>query len=453
MIIEFVVDNFRSIKNEQVLSLIAEGEKDNHPENYLTTDQPSDIAILKTAAIYGANASGKTTLLEALLLFRELVLSSMEYKIDEIISYYEPHRLDEQYENKPTKFEIEFLAPDLYEKETNQRYNYSISYNKKFILSEELLIFKSTKPSTLFKRESDSPVKWGEYLKGKKQTIESILLDNQLFLSVAGNTKDHPLNVIYRFFRDCISSFRSVGIIGGMELDSYTRRQLTGEHSDTFAQKLTQLLKAADTGIQGIRVKEVKMDSVEGLKIEGAPAIPDEFLELIKKDLASRPFAVHDKYNGEELIGVQEFDIMKESQGTIQLFDLAGPVIETLQAGSTLIIDEISTSLHPDITKFIISLFHSKKTNPFNAQLIFSTHDIITLTSDIFRRDQIWFTQKDNYGATSLFSLLEFGKNIVRKGTNFGSWYLKGKFGALPFINRNLFIPFEDEEEVSNGEA
>lgn len=452
MIIEFVTENFRSIKNEQVFSFVAEGEKDNHENNFYCPQTANDLAILQSAAVYGPNASGKTTILESILRLKLLVLSSMENKIDEKIPGYDPHLLNAQYENKPTKFEIEFLAPDLYDKSIYQRYNYSIAYNANAFLSEELVIFKSSKPSNLYKRELNSPMKWGGSLKGKKESIESILLDNQLFLSVAGNTKGHPLIVIYRFFRDCIKSFHQDRIMGGTSSESLTRKQLGNEDSQSFTDKLVQFLKAADTGIQGIRVKEVTVDSLD---FEDSSPIdfPDEVLEIIKKELSSRPYASHDKYDGNELVGVQEFDIMKESQGTIQLFDMAGPIIETLQKGSTMVIDEISTSLHPDITKYLISLFHNKKTNPQNAQLIFSTHDITTLTSDLFRRDQIWFTQKDQFGSTALYSLLEFGKDVVRKETNFGSWYLKGKFGALPFVDKNLFSPTGLDTEVSDGEA
>jgi len=452
MIIEFVTENFRSVKNEQVFSLVAEGEKDNHEKNFYRPQTAGNQAILKSAAIYGPNASGKTTILESILRLKSLVLSSMENKIDEEISGYDPHRLNLQCENKPTKFEIEFLAPDLYNDNIYQKYNYSIAYNATAILSEELVVYKSTKPSNLYKRELGSPVEWGNSLRGKKQSIESILLDNQLFLSVAGNTKDHPLTVIYRFFRDCINSFHQDRIMGGTASDSQTRRQLRNEDSQTFNDKLVQFLKAADTGIQGIRVKEVKVDNL-GLENSAPIDLPDEVLELIKKELSNRPYASHDKYDGDELVGIHEFDLMAESQGTIQLFDMAGPIIETLQKGSTMVIDEISTSLHPDITKYIISLFHNEKTNPQNAQLIFSTHDITTLTSDLLRRDQVWFTQKDQFGSTALYSLLEFGKDVVRKETNFGSWYLKGKFGALPFVDKSLFSPELLDTEVSNGEA
>lgn len=450
MLIEFTVENFGSIKNEQVFSFVAEGEKNNHESNYFSPQTSGEISILKSAAIYGPNASGKTTILASILALRDLVLTTVEYKLDENIRGYKPFRLDIQSEERPTKFEIEFLAPDLYDTEIYQRYNYKVVYNKNEFLSEELFTYKSSKPSILYIRETNSPMKWGEYLKGKKQTIENVTRENQLFLSVAGNTKDHPLNTIYRFFRDCITSFHSEGIIGGMNVNSKTRQQLVGSEADTFNEKLVQFLKAADTGITGIRVKKVKYDN---LKVEGPGPIPEEILEIIKEDLSNRPFAAHDKFDGTKKIGTQEFDIVTESHGTIQLFDMAGPIIDTLQKGSSMIVDEISTSLHPDITKYIISLFHNKITNPYNAQLIFSTHDITTLTSEMLRRDQVWFTEKDKYGATSLYSLLEFGKDKVRKETNYGNWYLKGKFGALPYVDKALFSPAQIEPEVSNGKA
>lgn len=453
MIIEFIAENFRSIKEEQVFSLVADKSTVEHPDNYCTPECPGNIHVLKSAAMFGPNASGKSTILNAIITLKKLILKSIDFKIDQKIPWYSPHKLDKQFENKPTRFEIEFIASDLYDTSSPQRYVFKTSYNSDKIISEELFLYKSAKISLLYSREKDELIKWGDYLKGKKQSIESTLLENQLFLSVAGNSKDHPLNTIYRYFRDCIQNLDQSSILNNVEKKNSTRKYLVNNELGDITNTVTNLLKAADIGIQKITIKNIDVSNILIEKdINEKIKIPDDIIDLIKQDLSQRPHAAHQKYDGNLDCGMHEFDISEESHGTIQLFELAGPIIQVLKTGCTLLIDEISANLHPDITKYIIRLFHDPKTNPNNAQLIFSTHDVTTLNSDIFRRDQLWFTNKSKYGATILYSLLEFGKNTVRKGTNFENWYLKGKFGALPAVNYNLFS-INDIEEAHNGEA
>lgn len=449
MIIEFIAENFRSIQNEQIFSMVADDNKGGLEKNLYEPNAQKKLSILKSSVIYGPNASGKSNLLSAIMNLRYLVINSGGNKIDEKIIQYDPYLLDPEYKKLPTNFEIEFLAPDIYDNETKQHYKFVLSYDSDKIIKEELSIYRSAKASVLYKRKNLSPMKWGEYLKGKKQSIESSLLETQLFLSVAGNTKDHPLNIIYRYFRDRIKGINFNIALDKMSSGDFTREKMIGDESKYYTSKIGDFLKAADTGIQNVRIKKIKFKDI---KVKSDTKLPQEIIKALEKEMTNRPHAAHFKFKNGKKIGIEEFDIQQESQGTIQLFSLAGPVINTLLEGSTLIIDEISTSLHPSIIKYIIKLFNNKKTNPYNAQLIFSTHDLIVLSSDLFRRDQVWFTQKDKFGSTHIYSLLEFGKNYVRKGINYSSWYLKGKFGAIPFIDNSLFTLIENgKEELNNG--
>lgn len=436
MIVEFVVENFRSIKDEQVFSLVADGSPDDHKENYFSFDDSGKMSILKTAVVYGANASGKSNLLLGLGVLRGFILGSSELKIDQDIHFFQPFQLDVESEDRPTLFEIEFIAPDLYDESLSYRYGYKVVYNREFVEKEELFFYKTSKSVNIFKRTHGNSIVFGEYLKGAKRTIENITRDNQLFLSVAGNSKDHALNVIYRYFRDFI--------FGETTSDQrFTHQQMTGDDSSYYIELVGRMLKSADTGIQGVCLKGLDQSKV---LIPDSENIPKEIMDKIKQDLSKMPHATHVKYNGEDVVGTEDFVLLEESSGTIKLFSVAGPVLHVLKKGGTLVVDEISTSLHPYITKYLIELFNSNVTNPKNAQLLFSTHDASILSSDIFRRDQVWFTEKDVYGATSLYSLLEFGKEVVRSNTNFSSWYMRGKLGAVPFVDHNLFNVAIEEE-------
>jgi hypothetical protein len=431
MIIEFSVENFRSIKETQVLSFLADDVPPESCNNSCSQADVGDLTILKSAIICGPNASGKSNLLGALLSMRSMVLFSGKLSIDQVIPAYMPFLLDDAYKTRPTSFSLEFFAPDLYNKCITRRYILKISFGKKKIVNESLRVFLSARPSVVYER-ADGVLKRGAYLKGKSAVFSDSLLDNRLYLSVAGDMKDNPLNVIFRFFRDYVIHDRedsSFSIIDGL---MGTPRQMRNDLAEGYLCSVSKLLYAVDTGIKDIKISKGKKPSI---KFQG---LPKDVEEKILSDLSMRPKAIHVKFSDGIENGIEEFDFKEESAGSIRFFKLACTMIDVLRRGGSLIIDELHQNLHPDLTRFIIQLFHNKSTNKKNAQIIFTSHDLFLLSPELFGRDQVWFTEKDRFGATKLFSLLEFGKDKVRRNTSYYQWYMDGKFGALPIVDNVL---------------
>ncbi|MCP4133102.1 MAG: ATP-binding protein [bacterium] len=425
MIIDFTVKNFRSIREEQTFSMLATKPKDEHSENIFQLENEKSISLLKTAIIYGANASGKSNLIQALQAFMKLIINSTDLKLMEDIPGYEPYRLDKSCLNKPTKFEIEFISND------RNRYKYTVIFNKKVILFEELVFYPKKQEARIFLREEGKEMQFGSHLKGKKQSIASELIENNLFLSKAANSNHEQLKEIYLYFlENTIFHLKQGG-----RPHSYTTTQLTREDNANFKKKLINLLMAADTGIHSIDMVEIDLD--ETITEDTPEFIRKQILELFTQ----KPITYHKLYENGKEAGVTHFDLNEESNGTIKMYELAGKIITVIENGYTAVIDELDSSLHPLLSEYIIKLFNDPESNPKNAQLIVATHDTSLLNPQLLRRDQVWFTKKNNYGATQVYSLDEFDKNEVRKNTPFDKWYLNGRFDAIPLINKSLFKP------------
>jgi AAA15 family ATPase/GTPase len=334
---------------------------------------------------------------------------------------------------KPVSFEIELVGEDGY------HYIYKISFTAQAVQKEELSFYPGKKQSLLFKRIRGNPMKYGEYYKGDKKYIEQQLLENQLFLSKAANSNVEQLKSLYLYFKEKIHVIPFVyGRRDHQLRQLYAERFATEKDSD-FKQRFNKLISILDTGIDQLTVEKTDPDAFQ---------FPENFpSELKEKILRDPPYdikAKHGVYKGEKRTSNTYFDITEESDGTQRLFVLAGLVLDALEDGTLLVVDEFERSLHPHIIKYLIKLFHNPKINTKNAQLLFATHDITQLDHDIFRRDQIWFTQKDPSGATALYSLGDF--QGVRRDVPFDKWYYSGRFDATPLID-------ELEFELNYGEG
>ncbi len=423
MLIDFTVENFRSIKNEQTLSMLATNLR-RHPDNLFPTERERNISLLKTAVVYGANASGKSNLIKATNALREFVVKSTDLKLHESIPYYEPHKLDRRFENRPTRFEMEFVAQD------KIRYKYSVLFNEKEIEREELVFHPKGQEARLFLRQKGEKMRFGDYLKGRKQNVAHELLANNLFLSKAANSNNEQMKTVYLYF------LHHLHILTDDFLSSHSTTELllSGKKTDKrFKEKVGKFLLAADTGISSVKLKK-RTPGMERLK-DG------------NREMTHRPVFLHTSYDGKDVMGTVRFELADESEGTKKMYDLAGGIIRVLESGSACIIDEIDNSLHPLISAFIIRLFNDPAKNPRNAQFVAATHDSTLLNPDLLRRDQIWFVEKDTYGATELYSLVEFERREVGEDTLFDNWYLAGRFGALPVINRKIFNLFGEEDQ------
>ena len=416
MLIAFSVQNFKSIRDLQTLSM--EAKTDDHL-SWSNVAEQGKHRLVKSAAIYGANASGKSNVVEAMMWFRNFVLqSSKEGQIGEAIDV-EPFLLSTATENSPSYFEIEFLWEGFH-------YQYGVEVDSKSVKAEWLLRKSpSAKPARLFLREDDSfELSSGNFKEGKG--LEKRTRPNALFLSVCANFNGEESEKVMSWMQQ----FRYVSGISEVGFFSFTAERLGNPEHQLG---LLNFAQQADFNITAMRseIEEVADDDWTAL-------LPAETRKkLTGKTLKSANIKTkHSKRNKEgEIVGEVEFDLnQNESQGTKKFVALAGPLTHTLEEGSILIVDELEARLHPKLTQAIVDLFHSPA-NRRNAQLICSTHDVTLLESDRFRRDQIWFCEKDETGATDLFSLTSFDSNTVRPNSKFSKQYMLGLFGAVPQLS------------------
>lgn len=397
MLIEFRVKNFRSIRDEQVLSMVAPSDKVASSDKKLRdthvheTELKAVPGVLRSAVIYGANASGKTNLVKAMQYMCLVIVASSKIDNFEHISknFLEPFRLDDISVSEPTELEVTFLIEGI-------RYQYGFSIKEDKIFSEHLVVYKTGKPQHWFERYFDEESEKNIYiykfgLTGPKHIWEEATRLDSLFLSTAVNLNSKALKPIYDWFANSLVIFTE-----GVRLrPDYSVTAITKEDGHDA---IRDFLVSADISISDI---EIENDEI--------------------------------RFNHIGEYGTAKFDFDNESSGTKNLFALAGPMLDILKKGKTLVIDELDTSLHPLIVQEIVKLFNNPKTNTGNAQLIFTTHDTSLLdATGLFRRDQIWFTEKGKDQATSLIALAEFSP---RKGEALERGYLSGRYGGIPFID------------------
>jgi len=423
MIIEFSVSNFRSIKDEQTLSLVADDAKNESGGITPVENQP--FSLLKSCVLYGANASGKTNVLLALRELATAITRSDNLEIGRAIPTTRLFfRLDKLCNSKPVSFKIEFICTD------GVRYEYAVSMTgEDGVTYESLYSFPSGRRRLLFSREKGRQMEFGTHLKGNKKFVADSTLKNNLFLTKAAKSNIEQIVPVYMYFYNMFHF-----VFDRMELPLlYNVSKQIAEGDEGFKHKITNLLKAADTGICGLNIKIYEKD----IDIKFDIAVPDVLVTAATDQVKYRPYAAHAVSSGLDAEPIL-FDMRDESNGTQEIYHLSGLLFNVLDKGGVLIVDEIERSLHPEITARLFSLFNNPKTNPKGAQLIATTHDVALLNQENFRRDQIWFTEKDGDGATSLYSMLEFKKSNVRKDAPWARWYLDGRFGATPVIDDEL---------------
>jgi hypothetical protein len=417
MLIEFRVKNFRSLRDEQVLSLVAAKDDSLSDTNTLTTGLKAVPRLLPSAVIYGANASGKSNIIKALQYMRGVILESATIiKPGQTFSV-QPFRLDPASENEPTEFEVTFVLH-------NVRYQYGFALTSQRIVSEYLLVYKSFKPQQWFERHYDAEkgkdiYDFGTGLKGPKSLWEGATRPNALFLSMAVQLNSEDLRPVFDWFVRDLVIFNETS-----RLNPQVSIQLLKQ--DEGKKQICDFLSAADISISDI---EVVTNKVPGQTVHfdldaGKTELRAEEIE------ESRLRFTHVTSQGK---AVFEFD--DESNGTRLLVFLAGPILSILAKGQTLVIDELDTSLHTLLVRELIQLFHRPEINRRGAQLIFTTHDTSLLDSpDLFRRDQIWLVEKDIDQSSTLVALAEFSP---RKNEALGKGYLIGRYGGIPFLMQN----------------
>ncbi|MHC5933139.1 AAA family ATPase [Nostoc sp.] len=426
MLIEFSVGNYRSFKEQVTFSMVAANlvAKDKKLDESNVFEIDNDLKLLKSAAIYGANASGKTNLSTALKFMRWFMInSSKETQSTEKIDV-ERFKLSTETEEKPSFFEIVFFM-------TGKRYRYGFEATRDKVISEWLFYVPKLKETKLFERKLDKISVSKTY---KADGIQQKTRQNALFLSVSAQ-----FNVqIAEKILDCLAN--RVKLVSGLDDSGYQGYTVSCLTNNKNKDEIFQLLKKLDLGFGDIKVEESEI-TADSFPRE----LPDEIKNYILniKNVSRKVISVqtmHQKFDGEgNPVSTEIFDLQdQESEGTQKVFALAGPLVDTLKKGKVLIIDEFDARIHPLISRAIVELFNSNETNPNNAQLIFMTHDTNLLNNKLFRRDQIWFTEKNRYGATDLYSLAEYN---VSNDASFESDYIQGRYGAIPYIgNLNHLI-------------
>ncbi len=419
MLIEFSVTNFKSIKDRQTLSLVA--SKGREMADTQTLEAPcsgagSSITLLPSVAIYGANAAGKSNLLESLQTMKDIVLGSAQQHRGDFVPVV-PFKLDATTRNAPTEFEVIFIAEDV-------RYQYGFSATRERIVDEWLFAYPKNRLQHWLGREWDKKKKQHEWLlgpslMGEKNLWQKSTRDNALYLSTAAQLNSQQLQPVFDWFikifdKDSISRW-------GHDISV-----LLCDREDT-KEDVLEYLRAADLDIDSIQVEKTTFESV--LQHKNTPrSMRQTIVREEEKKFRYDVQTMHHDPDGESVV----FDFDEESDGTQKFFSLIWPWIDVLTNGYVLLVDELNNSLHPKLVEYLVSLFNNKKTNPNNAQLIFTTHDITILNQKTLRRDQIWFCEKDEIQTTQVYPLSDFRPRKGRE--NLEQMYLSGRYGALPYI-------------------
>lgn len=418
MLIEFRVKNFRSLRDEQVLSLVASNDNTLEQTHTVKTGLSAVPKLLRSAAVYGANASGKSTVIKALQYMRAVVVDSATVIQPGQIFNVQPFRLNASSAEQPTEFEVSFILDNI-------RYQYGFAMTSERIVSEHLLVYKAYKPQRWFERNYDADIgrdayEFSDYLKGSKKVWEGATRQNALFLSMAVQLNSELLRPVFEWITNGLVIINEQSPLG-----AHTSINML-KNTDNRLQ-ICNFLSAADISIADIEVitRKVPGQTVHFDFKAGKTEVRQEDVE------DSQLLFSHVTENGSA-----KFDLMDESSGTRSLLYMAGPVLDILKKGITLVFDELDTSLHTLLVRELVRLFHTPDINTGNAQLIFSTHDASLLDApDLFRRDQIWLVEKDKDQASELIPLSDFSP---RKNEALERGYLMGRYGAVPFLDYAL---------------
>lgn len=406
MLITFSFKNFKSFKDENLLDMEATALKE-HEYNIAKTE---NIDLLKVAAIYGANASGKTNVLQAFDYMKKRILVSDDSKKNSPID--EENIYSFMINNEPISLEVEILAKN------NKIYKYGFEVLKNSIISEWLYIKKVNKFYSIFEREKNNvTMKSNNKISGLANIDERTLFLN-IYSKIDKDNED--FNNVYEWFVNA-----NYLDLGNPRFEDFINNRISLKilSDEKYKKELLRFIKTFDSGIEGIKTTPDSIEEIQNnnrvVKVELIHRGEDNKLKALPLDL--------------------------ESNGTRKMFHLFDFFMDALKNGMVLFIDELDAKLHPLLTRYIINLFHNSETNIGNGQLIYSTHDTVNLNKDTFRRDEIWFTEKNRDGVSEIYALSDYileddedsknktGKK-VRNDATYNKDYLTGRYGAIPVL-------------------
>lgn len=417
MLIEFKVKNFRSVRDEMRLSMVASTDRSLTETNVVKSDDQQAPNCLRTAVLYGANASGKTNFVRALIYLRAVVVESAT--IIQLGQKYnvQPFQLDRSTAEQPSEFEITFSMEGV-------RYQYGFALTTDRVTEEWLLVYRSSKAQQWFTRKwsaetDEETYEFSSHLTGQKKLWQETTRPNALFLSTAVQLNSERLKPVYEWIANKLVALGPQATsTSSIDLSTQIAQRPEG------ALVLSKFLSAADISIAGIEViKQKGFRQQFQLRSDGnAPSSPPpEQVDILV------PRFRHVTAKGEAF-----FQIFDESEGTQRLYMLAGLLIEILRHGHVLIVDELDSSLHPLLVRKLVELFQTPSANKNGAQLIFTTHNTTLLDQSLFRRDQIWLVEKTRDQASALYPLTEFSPRI---GEALEDNYLMGRYGGVPMLH------------------
>jgi AAA15 family ATPase/GTPase len=447
MLLQFTTSNFRAFREPQTLSLAASNYDKKLPANCISPELPGlkGQRWLKGVALYGPNAGGKSTLIEAIEALAKMVRSSAKATDPkDRIRQIEPFALAPGKPVEPTGFGAVFVSDGV-------RYEYRVAATPERVWHESLRAFPSGKEQLWFCREwqpEQQSYKWSPdkptgYRRDAKK--EEFTLPNVLFLSKAISLGDTQLEPVFRWFKERLRFVDLSVRAGGLPLGLSTASEVFRETA--LAPRIKELMKHADIGITAVAVREETLDEKTAALLERMKELfPDGAPDNVQNAKRPRIELSHASPEGKSIALPWE----AESAGTHRLFELAGPWLDILENGYTVCIDEIETSMHPLMVMALLRLLFDEKTNPKGAQVIFTTHNPLLLDTTLLRRDQVWFADKDDHGEAHLYPLTDYAPRNVESLVR---GYLAGRYGAVPFIPQGLLGAFPPENPTGEKES
>ncbi len=427
MLLEFKVTNFRSIRETQILSLVASNSDKDLPQSVIDTNLVglAQVKLLKGTAIYGANASGKSNFIQAVNFVTQLVKGSVTRLLPGESIEVEPFKLDESSSAKPSEFEVTFVANEV-------RYCFGLVVEARRVLEEYLMAYPKGKKRVWYHRRfRRNSYEWkkGSTDFEEDKSLQQKTRENALFLSVAAQFNHPQLTQIFEWFSEQFL-FLDLGYRNAMH--PVFTADLVSEKK--YRERILSLLRSADLGVVDVQVQKEPLD-FEELKKNASPSV---LAKIERKEISENgrgvKLQIQLAHGGSTKAPVLLNFLNEESLGTQRFFALLGPWIKILESGATVFVDELETHLHPLLVKELLRLIFSKK-NEKGAQIIFTTHNPVFLDHDLMRRDQVWFTEKDSSGATRLYPLTDYKP---RKEEALLKGYLAGRYGAIPDLPEGL---------------
>ena len=438
MLIEFSVRNYRSIREELKLSLQAAPDKSlemNVIKNAGAAEKISGRDLLKSIAVFGSNGSGKSTLIDALAFMQMVVLRSARMPDRDVDIPTVPFAFDASMHDKTSDFEVEFLQEGI-------RYIYGFSVDKNFVHEEWFYGYPKGQRRTYFERKAGNHFNMPSWEGEAKKLIE-MTRPNALFASVAAQFNNLLGSIVYSWFRDTLAPItRPHKISESNDLYEYTLKEILNNPS--VASFVADALRGIDVGITDILIEQsAASDDIVGhfqkerakAKEQGPEYVSfyNSVIKVLEKELPNQNVVkAQTTHKGCDSAGNEVeylLNLKNESDGTKKLFNLLAPLHNVIKNGWVMVVDELDVQMHPFLTRWLVNWFNNPKTNPKNAQLIFSAHDVTLMDKELFRRDQIVLLQRGQFGETMLTTLWDLGE---RKDRDMERRYLLGAFGALP---------------------